>query len=259
MSLESIFETSEQNRNCFKVEIELFLSGMTVRQKRASRHQAKLMGDYKLEAKDIVTLSLSGSSFALSLLAIYLSHFRRSKISASLGPNIHLYYFPPNMLGIYLPVVFYNNSPTRSIVHKVFLEISDTKDNNFALSWLTSNEIDKANNYIEKGPAAPFKIDGYEAITNALQFAWHNFPGIDELQFLEGDYTARLHVWTSTRLRPDVAVTERFEINVENAKVLAENRAKEINTTRFFPLSGKGIISFTTGNEPVDFANLATP
>lgn len=211
-----------------------------------------------MDKKDIATLILSGSSFVLSILAIYLSHFRRAKISAAIGPNIHLYYYPPNMLGVYLPVVFYNSSPTKSIIHKVFLEICDTNENNFALSWQTSNEIDKENNYIEKGKAAPFKVDGYEAISNGLQFVWYNHEGIPELEFLEGDYIARLHIWTSTRTRPDVTVTERFTIVAENAEVLANNRRDEIAKTRFFPMSGKGLISFTRGKKPIDFTELPT-
>ena len=223
-----------------------------------------MLGEFRvrvmdMETKDIITLGLSGSSFILSFAAIYLSHFRRAKITASLGPNIHIYYYPPKMVGIYLPVVFYNNSPTKGIVRKTFLEITDTNENNFALGWRTSNEIDKNNNYIEKGPAAPFKLDGYEAVTNALQFSWYNEIGAPELKFLEGSYVLRLHIWTSESLRPNATVIERFDISEEVATIMVTKLREGDTTTRFFPLAGKGLISFATGRQEVDFANLPSP
>jgi hypothetical protein len=212
-----------------------------------------------LDKKDIFTISFTFIGLIISITALYLTQFRRAKITASLGPSIHIYYYPPDRCGIYLPAVFHNRSPIKAIVYQAFLEIEDTRGNNFALKWLTSNDIDKEINYSERGPAAPFKIDGYEAISNALQFLWINGSQLHRLEFLEGSYRIRLHIWTTNRLRPDVSVEERFDVDEELASVMDAKRKTGGNTTRYLPLAGKGMISFTTGQEPIDFANLPQP
>lgn len=212
-----------------------------------------------MDKKDILTISFTFIGLIVSLTTLYLTQFRRAKITASLGPSIHIYYFAPDVSGIYLPTVFHNRSPTKAIIYQVFLELEDTNGNNFALKWLTSNDIDKNANYSERGPAAPFKIDGFEAISNALQFVWHNHPGIHHLEFSEGSYQSKLHIWTSDQTRPEITVVERFDINAEIAQIMADKKRAGDNTTRFFPLAGKGMISFTTGREPIDFANLPRP
>lgn len=212
-----------------------------------------------MDIKDILTISFTFIGLVISLTTLYLTQFRRAKITASLGPLIHIYYFAPDRCGIYLPVVFHNQSPTKAIVYQAFLELEDTDGNNFALKWLTSNNIDKDINYSERGPAAPFKIDGFEAISNALLFMWHNYPTTQSLEFLAGSYQCKLHIWTSDRIRPDVTVTERFDINEELAQIMADKKRTSDNTTRFFPLAGKGIISFGTGKNPIDFAHLPQP
>lgn len=212
-----------------------------------------------MDIKDVLTISFTFIGLIVSLTTLYLTQFRRAKITASLGPLIHIYYYAPDRCGIYLPVVFHNQSPTKAIVYQAFLELEDTHGNNFALKWLTSNDINKEINYSERGPAAPFKIDGFEAISNALLFMWHNHPSIQSLEFLEGSYQSKLHIWTSDRIRPDVTVIERFDIDKELATIMADKKRTGDNTTRFFPLAGKGMISFATGRGPVDFAHLPQP
>lgn len=212
-----------------------------------------------MDTKDVLTISFTFIGLVVSVTTLYLTQFRRAKITASLGPLVHIYYYESDRCGIYLPVVFHNQSPTKAIVYKAFLELEDASGNNFALKWLTSNDIDKSINYSERGPAAPFKIDGFEAISNALLFMWQNHPTIQQLEFLEGSYRSKLHIWISDRVRPDVTVTERFDIDEELAAIMAEKKRTGDNTTRYFPLAGKGMISFSTGKNPVDFAHLPQP
>jgi hypothetical protein len=208
-----------------------------------------------IENKDLITIGFTGLGLFISLTTLYLTQFRPAKITASLGPNIHIYYHPPDGVGIYLPVVFHNRSPTKAIIYKVFLEITDTAGQHFALKWLTSNIIDKENNYIEKGPSAPFKIDGFEAVSDALQFMWFNSNPV-QLNFLEGNYCIKLHIWLSGKLRPSVTVTEHFNVSHELADIMKQKKQSGENTTRFFPLTRMGMISFSTGYKPIDFTQV---
>ena len=190
-----------------------------------------------VEGKDIFTIVVSSLSLIISMASLYLSNFRRPKTSAEIGPFIHIYYHPPDQTGFYLPVVFHNNSPTKAIVYKAFLEIIDTNGRHFALRWLTSNSIDKEMNYTETGAAAPFKMDGYEAKSDVLQFAWHNHPDLENLEFVEGSYEVTLYVWTANRTKPNISITERFDISKELAEIMHEKRSTGDNTTRYFPLA----------------------
>lgn len=211
-----------------------------------------------MELKDIITLGLSGSSFAISLTALYLSNFRRANITASLGPTIHIYYYPPDQTGIYLPIIFHNQSPTKAIIYKLFLEVRNPRDNNFALSWQNKIQISTKNEYKVLDGAAPFKIDGFEAVSTAYQFMWYN-SATAELRFDEGDYEIRLHVWLSEQKRPNIVVCERFDIDASLAGLMATALKRNDNNTRIIALAGKGIISFSTGTAPIDFANIPTP
>jgi len=167
---------------------------------------------------------------------------------------IHIFYVKPTEPTIFLPVVFHNDSPTKAIVYKAFLEIEDTKGDHFALKWIGSVRIGLSNNYTDTELSGPFKIDGYETIPNALRFFWFNGEHIPQLDWLEGDYFMKLDIWTSASVTPDHSVSDKFHIDHEIAKIMAEKKAKSDNTSRFFPLAGKGLISFSTGNKSVDFS-----
>ncbi|SEM73617.1 hypothetical protein SAMN05443254_103479 [Bradyrhizobium sp. OK095] len=169
---------------------------------------------------------------------------------------IHLFYIVPSQPTVFLPVVFHNSSPTKAIIYKVFLEIEDTNGNHFALKWIGSVKIDLKNNYADTEVAGPFKIDGYETIPNALRFFWFNAEGGPQLDWLEGDYGLKLHVWTSDSVSPDYSTTDKLHIDADVAKIMADKKVTSDNTSRYLPLAGKNLLSFATGKNPVDFRNL---
>lgn len=207
-----------------------------------------------METKDFVSIAFSTVSLALSLGTLYLTQFRSSNVTVTTGPMIHLFYTVPTEPTIFLPVVFHNASPTKAIIYKAFLEIQDTKNENFALKWIGSVKIDLSNNYTNTELAGPFKIDGYETIPNALRFFWVNGDQNQQLNWLEGEYKLKLHIWTSSSAKPTYTHTDRLTINSEVARLMAEKKQNSDNTSRFIPLAGKALLSFSTGKNPINFS-----
>jgi hypothetical protein len=210
-----------------------------------------------METKDIVSVGFSSISLILSIGTLYLTQFRPPNVTVSTGPMIHIFYVKPEEPTIFLPVVFHNASPTKAIVYKAFLELTDTKGQHFTLKWMTSVKIDLSNNYTDIGASGPFKIDGYETIPNALRFFWYNANGGPQLDWLEGDYSIELHLWTSSTTKPTYSGFDKFHIDNEVAKLMAQKKAASDNTSRFFPLSGKSRISIYSGTNPVDFREVS--
>jgi hypothetical protein len=207
-----------------------------------------------MAAKDILSFGFSLVSLLISLLTLYLTQFRPSNVTASTGPFIHIFYVLPNEPTIFLPVVFHNSSPTKAIVYKAFLEVEDTKGQHFAMKWTASVKIDLSNKYTDTEVSGPFKIDGYETISNALRFFWVN--GEPQFDWLEGSYKTKLDIWTSDSVEPDYSTSDNFHINKEVAAIMAEKKLKSDNTSRFLPLEGKALISFSTGKDPIDFRKI---
>jgi hypothetical protein len=199
-----------------------------------------------MEVKDAISIGFSTLSLFVSFGTLYLTQFRPSNVTASTGPNIHIFYIKPNEPTIFLPVVFHNDS------HKVFLEVQDTKGQHFAMKWTASVKIDLSNNYTDTELSGPFKIDGYETVPNAMRFFWINGGG-SQFDWLEGDYGTKLHIWTSASDDPNYSISDKFHIDAELAKIMAEKKLKSDNTSRYLPLQGKALISFSTGNNPIDF------
>jgi hypothetical protein len=206
-----------------------------------------------MEIKDYVAVGISALSLCLSLVTLYLTQFKPANVKVSTGPYIHLFYTKEARPLVYLPVVFHNDSPTKAIVYRAFLEIKDTKGDHFALKWLGSVKIDLSFNYTDTAVSGPFKIDGYETIPNALSFFWVNAEGLPSLDWLEGDYDLKLHVWTSDSTKPDYTVTDQLHITSDEAKLMADKKRDADNTSRFLPLIGKGLLSFSSGKKPIDF------
>jgi hypothetical protein len=209
-----------------------------------------------MEMKDILSVGFSSLSLVISLGTLYLTQFRPSKVTVSTGPMVHLFYITPHEPTIFLPVVFHNSSPTKAIVHRVFLEIEDTKGDHFALKWIGSVKIDLSNNYTDTELAGPFKVDGFETVPNALRFFWVNGNQNQQLDWLEGDYSLKLHIWTSSSSKPNYSAVDKLHINADVAKIMVEKKAKSDNTSRFIPLSGKSLLSFSTGKNPVNFDDM---
>lgn len=207
-----------------------------------------------MEMKDFFAVGISVVSLLMSGATLYLTQFRPASVAVSTGPFIHIFYAKPSVPLIFLPVVFHNDSPTKAIVYKAFLEVEDTKGDHFAMKWLGSVNIDLSNSYTDVSRAAPFKIDGYEAIPNALRFEWVNADKGNQLEWLQGKYTMKLHIWTSDTVSPNVTISDTFSLNAELATIMAEKKANSDNNSRYFPLDGKGLISFSTGKRPVDFS-----
>jgi hypothetical protein len=206
-----------------------------------------------MEIKDVVAIGFSTVSLVLSITTLYLTQLRPSNVNVSTGPMIHIFYINKTQPTVFLPVVFHNASPTKAIVYKAFLEVVDPKGDHFALKWIGSVKIDLANEYTDTELAGPFKIDGFETIPNALRFFWANAEGAAQLDWLEGDYQTKLHVWTSNSENPDYSTADKLHISTDVAKIMAEKKERGDNTSRYLPLAGKALLSFTTGQKPIDF------
>jgi len=207
-----------------------------------------------METKDLISIGFSTISLIVSIGTLYLTQFRPSNVTVSTGPYIHIFYVKPDLPTVFLPVVFHNASPTKAIVYKVFLEIEDTTGQHFAMKWIGSVKIDLSNNYTDTEVSGPFKVDGYETIPNALRFFWLNADNVPQFDWLEGDYSLKLHIWTSSSVRPDHTTTDKLYIDKALAKMMSDKKAASDNTSRYLPLSGKSLISFSTGKKPVDFS-----
>jgi hypothetical protein len=205
-----------------------------------------------MEIKDVLSVGFSTLSLLISVGTLYLTQFRSSNVTVSTGPNIHIFYVKPNEPTIFFPVVFHNDSPTKAIVYKIFLEVEDTEGQHFAMKWTASVKIDLSNNYTDTELSGPFKIDGYETIPNALRFFWVNGGGT-QLDWLEGNYATKLHIWTSDSVKPDSSTSDKFHIDKDLATIMAEKKLKSDNTSRYLPLEGKALISFSTGKNSIDF------
>lgn len=192
----------------------------------------------------------------LSIVTLYLTQFRRPKITVRCSPaEIHFWHRPPEMTGFYLPVIFQNRSSAKGFVYKAFLTLKDPNGLHFAMRWTRSWAMDSEKEYTEIGPAKPFAMDGYAAKADILMFEWHDNT-VAKITFGPGVYELTLHIWTSERQSPDGFVIETFEVTPTVTEIMRERRRTEDPMTRILSLRGHALFAYSTGTEQVDFTKM---
>jgi hypothetical protein len=209
--------------------------------------QAKF-GVFGLEFKDYFAIGTGSLSVLLSGLALYLTQFRKAKVSAQIGPAIHLYHPQDGGTAIYLPTIFLNTRPVNGAVFKAYLVVEGLDKQRFILKWLESANINiETRAYSRNSPSKPFTIDGHATIADVL---WFLCPEQSNLRFRAGDYNVTLFIWTNTDEKPSAVTKEVLTITPFVETFLAERKEKKDSTTRIIYFQNKAHIASVTNKEP---------
>jgi hypothetical protein len=199
-----------------------------------------------VEVKDYLALSFSSLGLIVSVLALYLGQFRRSRLAAVLGPDVHIYHPSDGGTGVYIPIIFSNHSPTRGVVYQVFLRIRSPEGMNYYLRWRREATIAEPTwEYGFEGRAKPFTVDGHSSQAKVYWFLWPDNEKQD-LLFKEGKYSLTAYVWSQRIAIPDVATSEELEISREVEKILEDRRKAKDPVSRVLYLKDRGLIATAT-------------
>ena len=197
-----------------------------------------------LEIKDIITLTISSIALVLSGISLYRTHFRKPKLSISIGPDIHLFYVKESKSpGIYIPIIFTNLSPVNGFVWRVMISIKDTSGGTTYINWANEISTDAAfSAYKVIGNVKPFVVPGNSSIDKI--FSFHYPINVNEnkdmvLKWTEGRFDINVFIWLSKdSTQPKIVVSEHIVIDSNSAKALQTNLESGLMTTRYLYING---------------------
>ena len=187
----------------------------------------------------LLAVGISLVSFATSGLTLYLTHFRRASISATVGPSFKIYYDTGKALSFYFPVTFFNRSHNIGAVSAVEL-ILPIGEEEYRFPWRSFSRFDlPTNSWTFLDLVHATAVPGKSTAKHTIWFGWP-FDAAVQPQIPPGVHRFRIRY----QVLPGGEVheiEERFVMSGEKAAELDGYRGKGISTT----------VDFFVGEKPV--------
>jgi len=178
-------------------------------------------------ALTLIPMIISIISLLVSLIIAYLVYLRPANPKMLVNTLLSFYPMPgnpnPSAVGFYLPITFYNWSPTGGSILEVRMIVShtDNPSQNFDMMWLDFNDTIELEDGRPKweltGKAQPIAIPGRSSISKTIRFGWF-FYGNSPMNIREGRYRVIVLAWTHTKKKPNLK--EEFFFTITNEQML---------------------------------------
>lgn len=188
-----------------------------------------------------VGLIIAIISLTLSLLTLYLTQFRPSKISVFLDPEIQIHHADYDLgvsTGIYIPTTFINTSSKTGVILETQISVykKTSENNRYLIRWREFQKIG-INGWETQQEANSFAVKGKSAENRTIWYMWFA-DSQPQLSFSEGTYNLDIYFWLNNRKKPKKQ-SYSFYISKDDEDKFHERIKTNSRTTRRILLDKK--------------------
>jgi hypothetical protein len=180
--------------------------------------------------KDLLTITMSGVAFVVSLLSFYLTVLRSADPEIRAGSPIYLFHDVSMTASVAMPVSVSNAGARLSTVERFALVVKpDTSREGYMFAPYTFQKLNEKGEPEDESMTSPIVIPGGSQTTKQVLFKASQDPNDNFALVAQGRYELTLFAWFPGRDTP--RIVDKFEIDINQLQADNLSRWRDLQVT----------------------------